>query len=113
MRNANPSYKYDVCRSLKSTTFANCLQLFLRGTYLRDLSEEYESIRSNTFLIDKALEEKVGQRAELEEHHERARREYQEGLKAQDLRSKKSRLLIEKAWAHVAAKQTVMFRIAY
>jgi hypothetical protein len=83
------------------------IQLFLRGTHLKQLWDEYSLTGANIELTKQILGQKAGDLPVLKERLETARNEYKEALKAQGLREKQSRLRAELAWAHVYEKGQV------
>lgn len=83
-------------------------QFFLRGTHLRQLSDEYELIDANITTTNAILTQKAGDLPDLKETLDVAQREYDDGLKAEQLRGKQAQLRIELAWAHCDEKEKVL-----
>ena len=92
---ANPSDKY---------------QFFLKGTQLRQLSEEYEVIKENIEKTDKILQQKKEVIPDLDRAFRDASNRYKEAEKARAQADKAEELKKELAWAHVAAKERVSFQ---
>lgn len=82
-------------------------QFFLRGTQLQQLSDEYELIDANINTTNIILNRKAGDLPDLKQALDVAQREYDDGLKAQELRGRQARLRIELAWAHCDEKEKV------
>jgi hypothetical protein len=87
--------------------FLRLPQFFLRGTQLQQLSEEYELIAANINTTGTILTRKADDLPDLKEALDVAQREYDDGLKAQELRGRQARLRIELAWAHCNEKEKV------
>ena len=83
------------------------LQFFLRGTHLQQLSDDYDSIAANLSTSRTILDRKANDLPDLKEAFVVARREYDDGLKTEELRGRQVRLRVELAWAHCDEKEKV------
>jgi chromosome segregation ATPase len=82
----------------------------LRGTQLQQLSDEYDTIRTNISLTSKMLEKKQEVLPDLEAAKNEAATKYEEAKVAREQRYKVDQLKRELAWAHVRSKELVRCR---
>jgi chromosome segregation ATPase len=79
-------------------------KLFLRGTQLQQLSEEYETCRQNISTTYKLLEKKKAALPDLREAYNSAQSKWKDAQAAREQRNKVDTLKREIAWAHVNEK---------
>jgi structural maintenance of chromosomes protein 6 len=79
--------------------------LFLRGTQLSQLSEEYEICSENITQTHRIIEQKKEAIPDLQAAFKDASTRFNEAKKARELKDRVSGLKKELAWAHVAGKQ--------
>ena len=89
---------------LSASQPAEKYRLFLRGTQLSQLSEEYSTCLENISQTQKILRNKSEVLPDLKDALDEAIRRYKEAEKARDLKYKADDLKKELAWAHVATK---------
>ena len=106
---SKPKEKYEVSLLLRARyDFSrSCAQLFLKGTQLRQLSEEYELCRENTSKTEKILALKKEELPDLKRNADAAQARVKGAQKAMATRDRLQELNQEKAWAHVAEKEAV------
>ncbi|TFL02324.1 P-loop containing nucleoside triphosphate hydrolase protein [Pterulicium gracile] len=79
--------------------------LFLRGTQLQQLSDEYDACHNNIRQTSKVLQQKSELVPELQEKYQEVRGRFAEAEKAREQHKKVETLRKELAWAHVAVKK--------
>lgn len=110
---SKPKEKYEVSHRFASiqtpplTPSLTSSQLFLKGTQLRQLSEEYELCRENCSKTEKILQLKKEELPDLKRAVDAAQARLKGAQKAVTTRGRLSQLNQEKAWAHVAEKESV------
>lgn len=79
--------------------------MFLRGTQLSQLSEEYETCMENVITTSKVIEKKKEALPDLRAALQKATDAFEEASKAREQRHKVDEIKKELAWAHVASKE--------
>ncbi|KIM39560.1 hypothetical protein M413DRAFT_29277 [Hebeloma cylindrosporum] len=97
---------------LKSSTPESRYKLFLQGTYLEQLKDDYETAYQHRATIKAELKRKREYGPILLERFHAARNAHREAMEAHDLRSKKDRLLKEMEWVQIAEKEQEL-EVAY
>ena len=87
--------------------------MFLQGTYLEQLKDDYDAAYMHNAAIVQQLKKKQEYGPILLERFHAARNAYREAMEAHDLRSKKDRLIIEMEWANIAEKEEVRYPSAF
>lgn len=82
-------------------------QLFLRGTQLSALRDDYNLITENVRLMDKTLQHKQGDLPALKERLNSATQAFAESQKVRDFQVKLELLKTELAWTLVTLKEKV------
>ena len=104
---SNPGEKYSVsgCHPTFPTHGTDYQQLFLKGTLLTQLKEEYDVIDENCNKITTVLRKKQGSISQLETRYRDAESRYQKAQNLADAEMAIDKLKREMAWAHVAEKE--------
>ncbi|KII83350.1 hypothetical protein PLICRDRAFT_47231 [Plicaturopsis crispa FD-325 SS-3] len=90
---------------IRTTKPTNTYALFMKGTQLQQLEEEYELVQLNIGITESALRRKSTDMPALKDDLERAVQAHAQAVRAQEQRATEKTLMTELAWAYVAEQE--------